>query len=108
MSIIQDRLFDADYPVAPGCARRWALLRPFARREGESEYTHIKVISTTRAPDATAAEAAIHLSSVRKSFGPVRAVDGIDLQVREGEIAALLGPNGAGKTTTIDMILGLS
>ena len=37
----------------------------------------------------------------------MRAVDGIDLRLELGEIAALLGPNGAGKTTTIDMILGL-
>jgi ABC-2 type transport system ATP-binding protein len=34
-------------------------------------------------------------------------VDGIDVHLQLGEIAALLGPNGAGKTTTIDMILGL-
>ncbi|TFV99398.1 ABC transporter ATP-binding protein [Leifsonia flava] len=42
-----------------------------------------------------------------KSFGSVRAVNGIDLTVRPGEIIAFLGPNGAGKTTTIDMLLGL-
>lgn len=64
---------------------------------------------TTSQMQATAAvDAAIQLAGVRKSFGPVRAVDGVDLQIREGEIAALLGPNGAGKTTTLDMILGLS
>jgi ABC-2 type transport system ATP-binding protein len=51
--------------------------------------------------------AAVDLKGVRRSFGAVRAVDGIDLRVELGEIAALLGPNGAGKTTTIDMILGL-
>jgi ABC-2 type transport system ATP-binding protein len=50
---------------------------------------------------------AIALQGVRRSFGAVRAVDGIDLHIELGEIAALLGPNGAGKTTTIDMILGL-
>jgi len=66
------------------------------------------VISEAPAPAATGVDAAIHLTGVRKSFGAVRAVDGIDLQIREGEIAALLGPNGAGKTTTLDMILGLS
>ena len=51
--------------------------------------------------------AAIELHDVHRAFGPVRAVDGIDLHLALGEIAALLGPNGAGKTTTIDMILGL-
>ena len=52
--------------------------------------------------------AAVSLSNVHKHFGPVRAVDGVNLHVDVGEIAALLGPNGAGKTTTIDMILSLA
>ena len=51
---------------------------------------------------------AIELRGLTKSFGSVRAVRGIDLTVRPGEIIAFLGPNGAGKTTTIDMMLGLS
>ncbi|HYK96606.1 MAG TPA: ABC transporter ATP-binding protein [Candidatus Dormibacteraeota bacterium] len=51
--------------------------------------------------------AAVELRGVHRTFGSVRAVDGIDLRLELGEIAALLGPNGAGKTTTIDMILGL-
>jgi ABC-type multidrug transport system ATPase subunit len=51
--------------------------------------------------------AAVELRGVSRSFGAVRAVDGVDLCLELGEIAALLGPNGAGKTTTIDMILGL-
>ena len=51
--------------------------------------------------------AAVELRGVSRSFGAVRAVDGVDLRLELGEIAALLGPNGAGKTTTIDMILGL-
>jgi energy-coupling factor transporter ATP-binding protein EcfA2 len=52
--------------------------------------------------------AAVAAAGLHKSFGAVRAVDGIDLRIEPGEIVALLGPNGAGKTTTIDMILGLS
>jgi ABC-2 type transport system ATP-binding protein len=51
---------------------------------------------------------AIELTGVRKHFGNVQAVRGIDVNVASGEIVAMLGPNGAGKTTTIDMILGLS
>ena len=47
------------------------------------------------------------LASVSKSFGKTKALDGLDLQVREGELFALLGPNGAGKTTAISLLLGL-
>jgi ABC-2 type transport system ATP-binding protein len=50
----------------------------------------------------------IRLTGLTKSFGPVRAVDGIDLTIAPGETVALLGPNGAGKSTTIDMLLGLN
>jgi ABC-2 type transport system ATP-binding protein len=56
-------------------------------------------------PDAVPAVA---LDDVRKTFGPVVAVDGVTLTIEAGEIVALLGPNGAGKTSTIDMVLGLS
>ncbi|WP_265447777.1 ABC transporter ATP-binding protein [Flexivirga meconopsidis] len=51
---------------------------------------------------------AIALAGLRKSFGQVDAVKGLDLTVQPGEVVAFLGPNGAGKTTTIDMMLGLS
>jgi len=49
----------------------------------------------------------IELRGVSKTFGAKRAVDGLDLTVRPGELFAFLGPNGAGKTTTIKMICGL-
>jgi ABC-2 type transport system ATP-binding protein len=57
---------------------------------------------------AVAAGAAIHLTGLRKHYGDVHAVDGVDLTIAPGEVVALLGPNGAGKSTTVDMILGLS
>ena len=51
---------------------------------------------------------AVSVRQLRKAFGPVRALDGIDLDVREGEFFGLLGPNGAGKTTTIRMIMRIT
>ena len=54
----------------------------------------------------------IHIRELTKEFstggGTTKAVAGIDLDIRQGEIVALLGPNGAGKTTTIDMVLGFT
>ncbi len=50
---------------------------------------------------------AVEVSGLAKNFGPVRALDGLDLAVRAGEIYGFLGPNGAGKTTTIRILTGL-
>jgi ABC-2 type transport system ATP-binding protein len=49
----------------------------------------------------------IRLSGLVKRYGKFTAVDGIDLEVRRGELFGLLGPNGAGKTTSIRMIAGI-
>ncbi len=49
----------------------------------------------------------IQIGGLSKQFGELRAVDGVDLQVSEGEIFGLLGPDGAGKTTTIRMLVGI-
>ena len=49
--------------------------------------------------------AAIELDGVEKSFGDVRALRGLDLDVQDGEIFGFLGPNGAGKSTTINVLL---
>lgn len=57
---------------------------------------------------AAAASAGLRVRGVRKSFGQVEAVRGIDLEIRPSETVALLGPNGAGKSTTLDLILGLT
>jgi ABC-2 type transport system ATP-binding protein len=53
-----------------------------------------------------AREPAIVAKGVRKAYGDVVAVDGLDLEVDRGEIFALLGPNGAGKTTTVEILEG--
>ena len=51
--------------------------------------------------------AAIDISGLVKTFGHVRALDGLDLTVEAGEVHGFLGPNGAGKSTTIRVLLGL-
>jgi ABC-2 type transport system ATP-binding protein len=51
-------------------------------------------------------EVAIEVRGLRKSYGRVEAVAGVDLSIRVGEVFALLGPNGAGKTTAIEILEG--
>ncbi|MFF5078531.1 ATP-binding cassette domain-containing protein [Actinoplanes sp. NPDC000266] len=52
-------------------------------------------------------EPAIAITALHKSFGPTKALDGLDLTVAEGEVHGFLGPNGSGKTTAIRVLLGL-
>jgi ABC-2 type transport system ATP-binding protein len=52
-------------------------------------------------------QAVVGTKTLHKHFGPIHAVDGIDLTVRAGEIYGLLGPNGSGKTTLIRLLIGL-
>ncbi|MBW8487473.1 ABC transporter ATP-binding protein [Actinomadura parmotrematis] len=51
-------------------------------------------------------QTAVRLSGVRKSFGAVDAVAGVDLEIRDGEFFSMLGPSGSGKTTVLRMIAG--
>ena len=51
---------------------------------------------------------AVSVRQLKKAFGSVQALDGIDLEVRKGEFFGLLGPNGAGKTTLISILAGLT
>jgi ABC-2 type transport system ATP-binding protein len=57
--------------------------------------------------DALPKALAIRCRGLVKDYGSVRAVDGLDLEVRTGECFGLLGPNGAGKTTTVEILEGL-
>lgn len=59
------------------------------------------------APDHNANEIAVQTRGLRKTFGSVVAVEGLDLEIRRGEVFGVLGPNGSGKTTTIRMLCGL-
>lgn len=49
---------------------------------------------------------ALKVQGLRKAYGSVQAVDGVDLRIVRGEVFALLGPNGAGKTTTVEILEG--
>jgi ABC-2 type transport system ATP-binding protein len=53
-------------------------------------------------------DAAVRVRNLRKAYKDVQAVDGLDLEVRQGECFGLLGPNGAGKTTSIEICEGLT
>ena len=70
--------------------------------------------TTTHSPGSgpqvghTAPAPAIDSRGLRKTFGSLVAVNGLDLTIRSGEVVAFLGPNGAGKSTTLDMVLGLT
>jgi ABC-2 type transport system ATP-binding protein len=65
-------------------------------------------VTAIKKPEASKVHAALAgLSAATKRYGPVVALDHVDLEVRAGEVLALLGPNGAGKTTAISLMLGL-
>jgi putative spermidine/putrescine transport system ATP-binding protein len=63
-------------------------------------------VSTTETPTPPGSQVAVRLERVVKRFGDVAAVDGVDLDVREGEFFSMLGPSGSGKTTCLRMIAG--
>lgn len=65
------------------------------------------IIKPNPAPVAETKDPVVAVENLRKSYGELRAVDGVSFEVRRGEVFGLLGPNGAGKTTTVEIIEGL-
>jgi len=91
----------AQSPTESGIPAETALASPaVARHNGD-----VTASNGHSAPD-TGAKVILEARSVSKNFGGIRAVDGVDIQLREGEILGLIGHNGAGKTTLFDMVSG--
>ncbi|MFH1513053.1 MAG: ATP-binding cassette domain-containing protein, partial [Bacillota bacterium] len=57
--------------------------------------------------NANAAAVLLEARGISKYFGGIKAVDNIDMQIREGDIFGIIGPNGAGKTTFFNMCTGI-
>jgi ABC-2 type transport system ATP-binding protein len=66
------------------------------------------IASSPAATPAPAPAPAVEATQLRKDFGPIHAVDGIDMSLPPGRIYGLLGPNGSGKTTLIRLLIGLA
>jgi branched-chain amino acid transport system permease protein len=77
------------------------------RRPLESDRAIVpQPVLVARLLDAAPATGALILDQVGLSFGGVRAIDGLDLDIRPGQVHGLIGPNGSGKTTTLNVISG--
>ena len=63
--------------------------------------------TSQQSSDGSADRPAVQITHLRKTYGPLVAVDDVSLSVGEGEIFGILGPNGAGKTTTVECAIGL-
>lgn len=61
----------------------------------------------TRSSKTTAQRTLLKITNLQKNFGGVRAIDGVNLDIREGEIVAVIGPNGSGKTSTFNVVTGI-
>src|SRR5690606_23791347 len=96
-------------PPTPACARfprwrRWPGPSPCRSPSRSAPAAWRSGCSPLR--ENAGAMNAIELSGVVKRFGPITAVDGLDLEVPEGICLGLLGPNGAGKSTTMRLLTG--
>ena len=65
------------------------------------------VAGRTAGARSVGAEPAVRLIGLYRSYGDVKAVDGIDVEIGDGEFFSMIGPSGCGKTTTLRMIAGL-
>ncbi len=103
----------AEVAAMPGLVARQAPPRfedgfiDLLRRQPHGAPHAVRMDGAAARPDASADPVVIRVQGLRRRFGEFWAVDGVDLEVRRGEIFGLLGANGAGKTTTFRMLCGL-
>lgn len=90
--------------IVPSLLRR---MRHLPKTSGPAAGKVLNLVQTTSpASEAGHERVLLECRDVKKSFGGIRALRGVNLQVKEGEILALVGPNGSGKSTLINMISG--
>ncbi|PWT93712.1 MAG: ABC transporter ATP-binding protein [Proteobacteria bacterium] len=100
----------APYGIVGSIERFWARYR---RRSPPSVDAAAEAPKLDARPECPPSEPSVdeepllHVSGVVKQFGGLRALEGVDLDVRAGEIVGLIGPNGSGKTTLLNIISGL-
>jgi branched-chain amino acid transport system permease protein len=101
----------APYGIVGSAERLWArYVRRSAPQGATAVAENVDLDALLERPVAqprSGEQALLSVRGVVKQFGGVRALEGVDLDVREGEIVGLIGPNGSGKTTLINVISGL-
>jgi branched-chain amino acid transport system permease protein len=86
----------------------WGLLgKAFTRRRAAAVTTVARVAPLNLDVSPADASPMLKLTGVQKHFGGVKAVDGLDFEVKRGTVHALIGPNGSGKTTTLNVLNGI-
>src|SRR5205823_7489815 len=94
-------------PEIPSCPARRLRSRSATRRSrADCDVCRVRAARLAFAPVPSAKP--LEARGLVKRYGPIAAIDGVDLTVERGDVYGFLGPNGAGKTTTLHVLLGLS
>jgi ABC-2 type transport system ATP-binding protein len=97
----------AEAPAAPVKAPKPVRQTAAQKRAAAAAAAQAEAEAAERAAQRAKQPVVLSISNLVKKFGSTTAVDGIDLEVRQGSFYGIVGPNGAGKTTTLSMVTGL-